>query len=151
MTQLDLFLDEEEVNTSECVDLSDIDIDFGEANYFHKLCSETINVLQSLPKGKYFIYRRDDTSGFPYIINTYLGQRVIPRTSRNAYVAITLKGKNGVRWTRNIHQIVAMAFIPNLLPKDRVQVDHIDGDRKNYALENLRWVTPSENLKNRDF
>ncbi len=151
MTQLDLFLDEEEVNTSDCVDLSDIDIDFGEATHSQKICSETIRILQHLPKGKYIMYRRDAESGFPYIINTYLGQRVTPRSSRNDYVAINLKGKKGVRWTRNIHQIVAMAFIPNVLPKDRVQVDHIDGDKHNYAIENLRWVTPSENNKNRDF
>jgi len=147
MTQLDLFLDEEEVNTSDGVDLSDIDIDFGEANWSQKICSKTIRILQYLPKGKYIMYRRDAESGLPYVINTHAGQRIRVITSRNEYVSIGLEDKNRVRWSRNIHQIAAMAFLPNVLPKDRVQVDHIDGDKKNYALENLRWVTPSENLK----
>jgi len=42
-----------------------------------------------------------------------------------------------------LHRLVAQAFLPNpeLLP----QVDHIDGDRQNNQLLNLRWVTAQQN------
>lgn len=41
-----------------------------------------------------------------------------------------------------IHRLVAEAFIPN--PDNKPTVDHIDGNRKNNAISNLRWATYSE-------
>ena len=42
-----------------------------------------------------------------------------------------------------IHVLVAKAFIPN--PDDKPQVDHINGDKMNNCVNNLRWVTKIEN------
>lgn len=42
-----------------------------------------------------------------------------------------------------IHRIVAETFIPN--PKGLSQVNHKDGDKGNNAVNNLEWVSPSEN------
>ena len=48
-----------------------------------------------------------------------------------------------------VHRLVAFAFNP--LPDDslfeKYQVDHIDGDKMNNRVENLRWVTASENMR----
>jgi hypothetical protein len=43
-----------------------------------------------------------------------------------------------------IHRLVACAFLGS--PEDRRQVNHKDGDKQNNALENLEWVTCSENM-----
>lgn len=42
-----------------------------------------------------------------------------------------------------VHRLVAKAFLPN--PENLPQVDHIDGDRLNASVENLRWVTSRQN------
>lgn len=44
-----------------------------------------------------------------------------------------------------IHRILAELFIPN--PKNLPQVNHIDGNKMNYSLDNLEWVSVSENNK----
>jgi hypothetical protein len=45
------------------------------------------------------------------------------------------------------HQLVAKAFLPN--PDNKLLVDHIDGNKSNNNVSNLRWVTPSENSFNK--
>lgn len=64
---------------------------------------------------------------------------------RNGYLAIFLS-KNGKYKSYYIHRLVAVAFIPNLdnLP----EIDHIDTDKTNNGVENLRWVTHVENMNN---
>lgn len=44
-----------------------------------------------------------------------------------------------------IHRIVALEFLERIDGKDFV--DHIDGNKENNIIENLRWVTRSENMR----
>ena len=45
-----------------------------------------------------------------------------------------------------VHRLVAQTFIPN--PEEKPEVDHINCDRCDNRVENLRWVTSKENNNN---
>jgi hypothetical protein len=50
-----------------------------------------------------------------------------------------------------VHRLVAETFLGERHKQDsNLQVDHIDRDKVNNNLKNLRWVTRSENIKNRN-
>lgn len=56
-------------------------------------------------------------------------------------VALSKKGKQKNFY---IHKLVAEAFIENI--NNKKEVHHIDGDFRNNNVENLKWVTHSENV-----
>lgn len=65
-----------------------------------------------------------------------------PIYDKDGYLQIGLK-INGRKTTRKIHRLVAEAFIPNT--HNKPQVNHIDGNKENNKIDNLEWVTNSEN------
>ena len=57
---------------------------------------------------------------------------------------ITIIDKSGISKNVLIHRLVAMAFIPN--PNNYPQIDHVDGDKGNNNVDNLRWCTAKQNV-----
>ena len=55
--------------------------------------------------------------------------------------------KEGKMKTKTIHRLMANAFIPNL--QNKKCVDHIDHDKTNNTIENLRFATHRENQYNK--
>ena len=75
-------------------------------------------------------------------------QRILKTTTRCDYLRVSLwKNNKGV--SKDIHRLLALAFILN--PENKKQVDHINRNRIDNRLENLRWVSPSENISNTSF
>ena len=71
-----------------------------------------------------------------------LVQRVRSKKCKYLYVQFSV---NDLPYHEAVHRVVAKAFIPN--PENKPMVNHIDGNKTNNVVENLEWVTCSENHK----
>jgi hypothetical protein len=71
-----------------------------------------------------------------------------PHLIKDGYLRVTLWGDNKKK-SFLIHRLLALHFIEN--PDNKPEVDHIDRNRTNNNLDNLRWVTREENIKNTNF
>lgn len=71
------------------------------------------------------------------------------RIKKDSTGQIMVLSKNGgycrITISKHVHRLVAEAFLEKPDDNKKCWVDHIDGNRSNNAVENLRWVTPSEN------
>lgn len=67
-----------------------------------------------------------------------------PKLEKNGYYRVGIR-KNKIIKTFAVHRLVAEAFIPN--PDNLPQIDHIDRDKYNNSVTNLRWCTGLQNTK----
>ena len=79
------------------------------------------------------------------ILNKKTRKRLTPNNTGKGYMQVQFKDKKNYF----VHRLVAMTFIPN--SENKPHVDHIDGNKQNNTMENLRWVTPSENYYGHGF
>lgn len=66
----------------------------------------------------------------------------INMSKRGAYISVKLSKENKEK-TFSVHRLVALMFIPN--PENKLEVNHIDGNKMNNFVGNLEWCTRSEN------
>ena len=87
------------------------------------------------PSGKvYFDYGND----MMYPAKTFVN-------AHNGYLYINFKSDDGKMIQRRVHRLVAEAYLPN--PNNWSVVCHIDNDKANPDLSNLKWGTTSSNTK----
>jgi hypothetical protein len=80
------------------------------------------------------------------VYSRHTGKDLKLKLSIYGYNRIVLH-KEGEGKNYQVHRLVAQAFIPN--PENKPQVDHINRNKTDNRVENLRWVTCSENCINR--
>ena len=68
-----------------------------------------------------------------------------PATDKGGYLFVGLC-KNGKCERLLVHRLVATAFIPN--PDNKPCIDHINTNRTDNSVDNLRWTTQKENCNN---
>ena len=68
------------------------------------------------------------------------------RHNKKGYLQVALM-KDGKEYSKRVHRLVGLQFIDN--PNNLPIVDHIDCNRQNNCLENLRWVSIIENNNNK--
>lgn len=87
-------------------------------------------------------YSNYEVNQFGQIRHKKRKQILKPRSNKGGYQYVNFKisGKNT---NFAVHRIVANAFIPN--PNGYTEVNHKDYDRNNNCVDNLEWVTSSQN------
>ena len=82
---------------------------------------------------------------YPHTIRRKSDGRVVTESvNKCGYVTVTLNGYN-----KKKHRVIALQFIPNDDPVNKTYVDHINKERDDNRIENLRWVTPRQNSLNK--
>lgn len=77
----------------------------------------------------------------------YKNKLLRPKKHNKGYETICLS-KDKILYYRLIHRLVALNFIDQIDGKP--EIDHIDGNKKNNCVSNLRWVNHSENNLNKE-
>ena len=129
------------------MDITDIDV-----NLFNEKRKHSYKLL---PKDKFYIFktggfnkfRPDLGNNFPYIKNIKT-ETLLTTSLHRTYIrtSITLNNNNPIiNLEFRLHRIAAEAFIVNDDVEKKLVVDHINGDRLDYRVDNLKWTTYSDN------
>lgn len=105
------------------------------------LTEETIEDIEGF-EGRYAISSSGRVWSYPKGTNSKEGCWMKPDMSRNGYPSVSLMVKGSkVRFL--VHRLVAEKFIQK--SDESLQVNHINGDKTDCRVENLEWVTASQN------
>lgn len=90
----------------------------------------------------YRYYATDDG----HIYSEHLQRNISEYFDKDGYKKVRLSNGDGSRKVFSVHRLVLETFSPNP-NSDKLQVNHIDGDKINNSLSNLEWVTCKENIQ----
>ncbi|KAK8863890.1 hypothetical protein M9Y10_011582 [Tritrichomonas musculus] len=79
---------------------------------------------------------------YPFTIRNKIDGKIVSEYFHNDYIQVFLNKKTYLK-----HRLIALQFIPN--PNNLPQVDHLNHNRNDNRIENLRWVSSSTNQLNK--
>lgn len=83
-------------------------------------------------------------SNYGRVYSRFTGLLIKPIILNSGYLSVMLYNKNNTGVRLLVHRLVITTFNPIANPED-FHVNHIDGNKINNHIDNLEWVTRSEN------
>lgn len=77
-------------------------------------------------------------SEYGEIFNIQEMKKVSTFLKKDGYECVALTNSNGKTKQHRVHRLVALAFIEN--NENKTIVRHVDGNKKNNNVDNLKWV-----------
>lgn len=84
-------------------------------------------------------------SNYGEVYSEYLKRNLKQYDRGNGYLSVMFT-KDGKHINRTVHSVVAETFLGK--PQKGLEIDHIDGDKTNNSIQNLRYITHSKNMNN---
>ena len=81
---------------------------------------------------------------YPYPVRRIGRDKIVSEFINGRYIKLNINQKLHYK-----HKLIALQFIENNDPENKTQLDHINRDKLDNRIENLRWCSPSENCRNR--
>ena len=91
-------------------------------------------------------YENYEISNLGNVRNIDTGRFLKPSKNNGGYYHLNLN-KNGTIRKLYIHRLIGLHFIPN--PDNLPFIDHIDRNKTNNSITNLRWISKSNNCRNK--
>jgi len=98
--------------------------------------------MKDIPGYEGYYAATEDGKIWSYRSNKFLSQHL---NNEGYYCTSLWDGQKGI--TMRVNRLIALTFIPN--PENKPTVDHIDRDRTNNHVKNLRWATWEEQADNK--
>ena len=113
----------------------------------------------SLEKNRFILFRtgcedyilKSKGNIFPGVYSKKSGKFLKPRLRGcGSDYRMWMMVQNGKVFDVECHRLVALAFLKNPDPKNKIIVNHKDNNKSNYLPENLEWVSRGENGLNKN-
>lgn len=108
----------------------------------HKINGEMFRVIPRFPK-----YAISKTGKLVNVETGIFQKKIIGGNRDYTYYKIFDSALSSNSTHISVHRLLCYAWVHNDDYINKTMIDHIDGDKHNNTIENLQWVTPSENVK----
>lgn len=109
-----------------------------------------IGQIISINDKPYLVYKDGTVKSFDTSVHHWRGGKKVMKgttlkhVNRKGYMYVHVS-TNGISQQKAVHRLVAQTFIPN--PKNKPCVNHKNTIKTDNRVENLEWVTSSENMQ----
>lgn len=106
------------------------------------------NNVQQAEVWKQYLHTNYEVSNLGNVRNKNTKVVLSQEDTGNGYLCVGLQLDKGVYKKTRVHRMVAITFLEFQRTEERNEVDHINGNKSDNSVDNLRWCTHKENMNN---
>lgn len=106
------------------------------------------NNVQQAEVWKQYLHTNYEVSNLGNVRNKNTKAVLSQEDTGNGYLCVGLQMDKGVYKKTRVHRMVAITFLEFQRTEERNEVDHINGNKSDNSVDNLRWCTHKENMNN---